>query len=53
LHFSPINSTQRGNMHSRCFDIMRGDVNFAFHFILKLSVELGYIFFEVINSVNV
>jgi hypothetical protein len=42
-------------MHSRCFGIMGGHGNFAFNLVVKLSVELGYIFskFEVINSVNV
>jgi hypothetical protein len=31
-------------MHSRCFDIMGGHGNFAFNLVLKLSVELGYVF---------
>jgi hypothetical protein len=40
-------------MHSRCFGIMGGPGNFAFNLVVKLSVELGFSKFEVINSVNV
>jgi hypothetical protein len=44
-------------MDSRCFGIMGGPRNFTFNLVVKLSVELGYVFlssrFEVINSVNV
>jgi hypothetical protein len=34
---------------------MGGHGNFAFNLVVKLSVELGYVFskFEVINGVNV
>jgi hypothetical protein len=31
-------------MHSHCFGIMGGRGNFAFNLVVKLSVELGYIF---------
>jgi hypothetical protein len=31
-------------MHSRCFGIMGGHGNFVFNWIVKLSVELGYVF---------
>jgi hypothetical protein len=31
-------------MHSRCFGIMGGHGNFAFNLVVKLSVELGYVF---------
>jgi hypothetical protein len=43
-------------MHSLCFNIMRGHGNFTFNLVVKLSVDLGYVFFfnfEVINSINV
>jgi hypothetical protein len=42
-------------MHSRCFGIIGVHGNFAFNLVVKLSVELGYVFskFDVINSVNV
>jgi hypothetical protein len=42
-------------MHSPCFGTMGGHGDFAFNLVVKLSVELGYLFskFEVINSVNV
>jgi hypothetical protein len=39
-------------MHSRCFGIIGDHGNFAFNLVVKLSVELGYVF-EVINNVNV
>jgi hypothetical protein len=39
-------------MHSGCFSIVGGHGNFAFNLVVKLSVELGYVF-EVINNVNV
>jgi hypothetical protein len=32
---------------------MEGDGNFAFNLVAKLSVELGFSKFEVINSANV
>jgi hypothetical protein len=31
-------------MHSRCFDIMGGHGYFSFNLVVKLSVELGYVF---------
>jgi hypothetical protein len=31
-------------MHSRCFCIMGGHGKFAFNLLVKLSVELGYVF---------
>jgi hypothetical protein len=31
-------------MHLRCFGIIEGHENFAFNLVVKLSVELGYIF---------
>jgi hypothetical protein len=31
-------------MHSCCFGIMGGHGNFAFNLVVKLSVELGYVF---------
>jgi hypothetical protein len=34
-------------MYSRCFDIMGGHENFAFNLIIKLSVELGYVFLSL------
>jgi hypothetical protein len=42
-------------MHSRCFGVKGGHGNFAFNLVVKLHVELGYVFprLEVINSVNV
>jgi hypothetical protein len=40
-------------MRSRCFGIMGGHGNFGFNLVVKLSVELGFSKFEVINSVNV
>jgi hypothetical protein len=42
-------------IHEPCFGIMGCHGNFAFNLVVKLSVELGYVFieFEVINSINV
>jgi hypothetical protein len=42
-------------MHSLCFGIMVGHGHFTFNLVIKVYVELGYVFFkfEVINSVNV
>jgi hypothetical protein len=37
----------KSNMHSRCFVIMEGHGNFAFNLVVKLSVELGYIFLSL------
>jgi hypothetical protein len=34
-------------MHSRCFGIMGRHGNFAFNLIVKLSVELGYVFLSL------
>jgi hypothetical protein len=31
-------------MHSRCFGIKGGHENFVFNLVVKLSVELGYVF---------
>jgi hypothetical protein len=32
---------------SRCFGIMRGHGNFAFNLVVKLSVELDYVFLSL------
>jgi hypothetical protein len=34
-------------MHSHCFARLRGHGNFAFHLVVKLSVELGYVFLSL------
>jgi hypothetical protein len=34
-------------MHSCCFGIMEGHGNFAFNLVVKLSVELGYVFLSL------
>jgi hypothetical protein len=34
-------------MHSRCFDIMGGHGNFAINLVVKLAVELGYVFLRL------
>jgi hypothetical protein len=34
-------------MHSRCFGMMGSHGNFAFNLVVKLSVELGYIFLSL------
>jgi hypothetical protein len=34
-------------MHSRCFGIMEGHGNFAFNLVVKLSVELDYVFLSL------
>jgi hypothetical protein len=40
-------STKTLKRHSRCFDIMKGHGNFAFNLVVKLSVELGYVFLSL------
>jgi hypothetical protein len=34
-------------LQSRCFAIMRDHGNFAFNLVVKLSVELGYVFLSL------
>jgi hypothetical protein len=34
-------------MHSCCFSIMGSHENFEFHLVVKLSVDLGYIFLSL------
>jgi hypothetical protein len=34
-------------MHSRCFGIMGSYGNVAFNLVVKLSVELGYVFLSL------
>jgi hypothetical protein len=34
-------------MHSRCFGIMGGHRNLAFNLVVKLSVDLGYVFLSL------
>jgi hypothetical protein len=36
-------------MHSGCFGIMGGHGNFAFNLVIKLSVELGYVFLSQVH----
>jgi hypothetical protein len=40
-------STEVSKMYSRCFGIMGGYGNFAFNLVVKLSVELGYVFLNL------
>jgi hypoxanthine-guanine phosphoribosyltransferase len=44
-----LNWRQKNNRrkHAVCFGIMGGQVNFAFHLVVKLSVELGYVFLSL------
>jgi hypothetical protein len=37
----------RIKMHLRCFGIMRGNRNFAFDLVVKLSVEMDYLFLSL------
>ncbi|CAH1366484.1 unnamed protein product [Tenebrio molitor] len=37
-------------MHSPCFGIMGGHGNFAFNLVVKLFVELGYVFLILSNG---
>jgi hypothetical protein len=34
-------------IHSRCFGIMGGHGNFAFNLVVKVSVEVGYVFLSL------
>jgi hypothetical protein len=34
-------------MHSRCFGILGAHGNVAFYLVIKLSVELGYVFLSL------
>jgi hypothetical protein len=40
-------SKSRRKMHSRCFGIMESHRNLAFNLVVKLSVELGYVFLSL------
>jgi hypothetical protein len=38
---------KKNKMHSRCFGIMGGHGNFAFDLVVKLFVEIGYVFLNL------
>jgi hypothetical protein len=47
LSFSVDHVLQAIKIHSRCFGIMRSHGNFAFNLVVKLFVELDYVFLSL------